>query len=739
MLYRILFKNNSKKIELESVSKITYSQSELWKYGVSGDLPIILGIIKDVSDSYVIEDLIKAHEFFSNQNIKTELVIIIEEENIYEQYIKEQIENIILNKNIVYLKDVPGGIFVLNSNEISKETQELFIFVSSIYINAKNGSIKNSLEDVEEEYLDTIKNIGNDKTNLEVNFSETNNEQRLNTIIDDLKYYNEYGGFSNDGREYLIKINKENKLPTTWSHCLANEKFGTIVTESMGGYTWSKNSRLNRLTAWNNSSSIDLPSEIIYIKDRQTGKSWSVGASPMADDNDYYVAYGFGYARYTHLSNGVIQELTTFVPEKDSSKVNIINFRNVDSCKKELKLIYYIKPVLAEDEIKSNSYINLEKNGDIITAQNLYNTDFKDSIMYVCSSEKIESYTGDKSSFLGKGTLENPEGINKVELSNENSLGVDSCIAIELNVSLEGFESKNIVVILGEENNILDIKNMAYKYSNISNCKEELKNVIRYWDEIINRVQVKTPIESINIMLNGWAIYQTLACRVWSRSGYYQSGGAFGFRDQLQDTLGLKYVDSKFMKRQILKASSHQFIEGDVEHWWHEETNKGIRTRFSDDLLWLVYVVCEYIILTNDYTLLDIEVPYINGELLEENEDEKYDLHLESDIKENIFKHCTRAIEKSFNFGENGLPKIGSGDWNDGFSTVGNKGQGTSVWLGFFMVDVLQKWIEICKNKTQEVNEKEIEEINEQVKKYEETAQRLRRALNTARMGWKMV
>ena len=291
-------------------------------------------------------------------------------------------------------------------------------------------------------------------------------------------------------------------------------------------------------------------------------------------------------------------------------------------------------------------------------------------------------------------------------------------------MNLEPFESKEIVLSLGEENNMLNAKDMAYKYSKISNAKEELNRAKRYWYEILTRVQVKTPLESMNILLNGWAIYQTIVSRLWARTGYYQSGGAVGFRDQLQDTLGVKYIDAELMKNQILTQAKHQFIEGDVEHWWHEETNRGIRTRFSDDLLWLCYVTSEYIEYTGDKSLLDIEIPYLQGEQLEDGVDERYDLYLESNEMGSLYEHCIKAIEKSLNFGENGLPKIGSGDWNDGMNTVGNKKRGESVWLGFFLYEVLNRFIPIC----EEVSD------NEKAKKYIEIKDNLKKALNTN--GW---
>ena len=346
------------------------------------------------------------------------------------------------------------------------------------------------------------------------------------------------------------------------------------------------------------------------------------------------------------------------------------------------------------------------------------------TIMYVSCSEKIESYTGSKKSFMGKGTIANPDGINKAQLDNASSIGKEGCIAIQISVELEALEQKDIVFVMGAEENFAECQDKAYQYTNISYAKNQYEKTKKYWRELLDKLQVKTPIESANIMLNGWLMYQTICSRLYARSGYYQSGGAYGFRDQLQDTIGTKYLDVNMTRNQIIKHAGHQFLEGDVEHWWHDETQRGIRTRFSDDLLWLVYLVEEYVGFTGDNSILDEETNYLQGPILEQGEDERYDKYQQSDVKENIFAHCQRAIQKAMSFGENGLPKIGSGDWNDGFSTVGNKGKGESIWLGFFMYKILANWIPICKKRGED----------ESAIKYEKIMQDLKKALNTA--GW---
>lgn len=719
----IIFDNPLRARQIKKLSGTSFNQSDLWKYGISGDLVIVLVKIKDSNDIYVIKQVLKMYEFFRSKNIKIDLVFLDEEKHSYENYVREEIESQILDRHLSFLKNVKGGIFVLSKNEIPKKEVDLITFLSSFTIDAHLGDLSHLIHDLEEEYFSGLQNIPEE-------YIEEPEEDNFKPQIDilrneDNKYYNGYGAFSPDGKEYLIKVNKQNRLPTVWSHILANESFGTLVTENMGGYSWYRNCRLNRISNWSNGAFLDEPSEIIYMEDYKTGKKWSLGLNPMPDENDYSIIYGFGYSKYIHECLGVTQELEVFVPNKDAIKVNILKLNNNTVERKKFKIVYYIKPVLGEDEIKSNGCIkiNYDDNSNMVIGENLYEATFKNKV-YLSSSEKIKSFTGDKKLFLGKGGISNPDGLKKVRLNNSTGFGTTNCMAIQIEVEIDSMSSKEIVLNLGACENILDGKNISYQYSKIQNCRQELELVKKKWKDILERLQVYTPIESFNIMLNGWCLYQTISSRLYSRTGFYQSGGAYGFRDQLQDTLCLKYINPEKVKNQIIKHSKHQFIEGDVEHWWHDETSRGIRTRFSDDLLWLVYLTEEYIDATGDIEILDSKTPYLQGKVLEKNEEERYDLYRESNIQETIYEHCIRAVEKAINFGEHGIPKIGTGDWNDGFSTVGNKGKGESVWLGFFLYTVINRFLPYIK----------IKEENDRVDRYEKILQDLKISLN--KEGW---
>lgn len=422
---------------------------------------------------------------------------------------------------------------------------------------------------------------------------------------------------------------------------------------------------------------------------------------------------------------GIKQEAEVFVPKEDSVKVQIIKLKNETPRRRKIKLVYYLKPVIGEDETKTNDFFDFKfnKNTNTVLARNIVNSDYR-NIVFVSSSEKIKSYTGIKKEFLGDGGLNNPSGLKLDNFSNKFLNKVSNIIAIELEIELDSLENKEISIALGTNDTILGCQDLAYKYSNINNCMQENENVKKYWSNLLSKIQVETPVESMNILLNGWAMYQTITSRMWGRTGFYQSGGAYGFRDQLQDSLSCKYLNPEITRNQIIKHSKHQFIEGDVEHWWHEETGRGIRTRFSDDLLWLPYVVADYVEFTGDYSILDVKTNYLQGAVLEAGIDERYDLYLPSDVSGTIYEHCIKSIEKSLNFGERGLPKIGSGDWNDGFSTVGNKGKGESVWLAFFLGSVLEKFVKICVYMENKNNSEKLSE------KYTQIIEQLRKSIN---------
>ena len=652
---------------IKEISKFDdFQMDSLWKYGISGDNPILLVKVKNIEDIYVLEDVLDAFEYYRAKKIFIDLIILNEEVNVYERFVKENINATISNKQLEYLKDIFAGIFVLNKDEMLKEDLEVIEFKARMIIDSSKTDLESLVKELEETKEEKI--ILKKEMNQNLEIYPLKKEKLL--------FDNSFGGFTQDGKEYIIYKNKENILPSVWCNVLANNFFGTVVTDNLGGYTWNKNSRLNRLTAWNNDRILDFPSEIFYIKDEENKVMWTLNSGVIPNKNYYYITHGFGYTKILNSNDNFRQELEVFVPNEDSLKVMNLRIKNLVNEERKVKLVIYIKTVLGEDEYLTNGNLRIEKIGNCIKVKNAFREEcFKNKIMFISSNLKINSYTGDKEDFFGNGDVLNPEGLYK-NLNNSSGLGKDSCVAMELILKFSKLEDKKINIILGEESNEKNLNDLVEKYSS-EECVELEKNKTKaIWSDILNTIRVKTPSEGLNILMNGWLVYQTLASRILGRTGYFQSGGAFGFRDQLQDCLGIKYIDSSYLKKQIINCARHQFIEGDVLHWWHNETKKGIRTKFSDDLLWLVYGCLEYIDFENDLSILDECVEYLNGECLKEDEEEKYNLYYGSNVKETIFEHCVRAINCTLEKGIDPFPKIGVGDWNDGFSKIGPKGKG---------------------------------------------------------------
>ena len=710
-LLKYVLKNNY----LKECNIISNAQMDsLWKYGISGDNPILLVKIENIEDIYVVEEIIDAYDYYRAKRIYCDLIILNQEKDVYERFIKNAIDEVIANKQISFLKNINTGIFVLNQDEILKEDYEVIEFKARINIDSKNGGIESYIKELDEKIIN--ENINRKENNIEVELYPLKKEELL--------YDNSYGGFTKNGNEYLIYKNSENMLPAVWCNILANNFFGTLITDNLGGYTWSKNSRLNRLTAWNNDAIIDLPSEIFYIKDEDNKLYWTLNSNIVPNKNYYYITHGFGYTKIKNVNDNLNQELEIFVPNEESNKILKFNIKNLINEKRNIKLIVYIKNVLGEDEFLTNGNLYIEENENVLKVKNSFADEaFKNKTMYVTSNLKINSFTGEKENFFGQGDIFKPDALY-ISLNNKSGFGKSSCIGLEINLKLEKFEEKCFNLVIGEENGDEIINQLSEKYKDFNHVEQELEKAKTKWNDLLKIIKVKTPSESINILMNGWLVYQTLQSRIFGRTGYYQSGGAYGFRDQLQDALGIRYVDSNFLKEQIINCARHQFIEGDVLHWWHNETKKGIRTRFSDDLLWLVYATVEYINFQNDMSILDEEIEYLNGEKLGENESEKYGVYYGSEVKESLFEHCIRAIEHVINKGIDPFPKIGVGDWNDGFSNIGSKGEGKSVWLSFFLYDILNKFIPICKHRNRE----------NLAQYYTEQKEKLRKNVNS--VGW---
>ena len=515
---------------------------------------------------------------------------------------------------------------------------------------------------------------------------------------EDLYFFNGYGGFDNNSMSYKIKLKNFLTTPAPWINVISNEDFGFHVSESGSAYTWCKNSRENKLTSWSNDWVVDPLSEALYIRDDGAGKYFSITPEPVRDEDEYDIEHGFGYSIFKHTANNITGQLTMFCPKNKKLKLCKVLLENKSSEGKGLTLFYYSSMVLGVYSYKSTKYISTDIEENFIYAQNPFNKYFyKDKTYLTILGGEGLTFTGDKNEFIGKGRdLSTPKALSNDNLSNTCGGIYDPCLAACTKVYLEPGEQKSLIIMLGCEEELSTVKGFINYYSDINKCDEELNNVKKYWNDFLGKVKVKTPDSSMNYLLNGWLIYQTLSCRYLARTAFYQSGGAYGFRDQLQDSMSLGILDSEITRKQILRSASRQYKEGDVQHWWHPVIMSGIRTKFSDDLLWLPYVTIDYIKSTGDYSILNEKVPYLEDEPLREGEDERYTIVNSSNSEGTIYQHCIKAIDRALKFGENNLPLMGSGDWNDGMNTVGNGGKGESVWLAYFLYKILDDFILLC-------------------------------------------
>jgi cyclic beta-1,2-glucan synthetase len=693
LLSHILFLSPAQRLRKDCIANNTKGQSGLWSYGISGDLPIVLLTLEKTDDIDIVYDLLKAHEYWKYKNLKVDLVILNEEENSYANPLQGLLADILSSSHAHDMINKPGGVFVLKQSNLPEEDVNLICAAARVVLRGGAGDLKEQLYTKKDRYVPQLKEYKEEAKKYESKYVESS----------DIQFFNGIGGFKNEGKEYEIVLKSGTTTPLPWSNVISNRNFGFIVTESGGGYTWHENSRENKLTPWSNDPVSDAPGEIIYVSDDNTGEVWNITALPIRENETYTAVHGFGYSIFRNSSHGFEQELTQFVPVKDNIKLSLVKMKNTSETARKLSLYYYIRPVLGVSDQLTSSYISTERHDSgAILIRNTYNEEFAGRITYVDTSAKDRTFTCDRKEFLAGGTLTNPPGIRSQKLSETTGAGLDPCVVLAVVVNFNPGEEKEIVFALGEENSLHEVETCINKYRKVDAVKKALREIKDFWKDKLEVLQVSTPDKAMDYMLNGWLMYQVLSCRMWTRSGFYQSGGAYGFRDQLQDCLSVAHIIPDITKDQILLHSKHQFIEGDVQHWWHEPKYKGTRTRFSDDLLWMPYVTAEYIRITGDSDILKIETPFLEDDPLKDFEDESYRIPRVSEVKSTLYDHCIRAIERSLKFGEHGIPLIGSGDWNDGMNTVGNKGKGESIWLGWFMHSILMKFAPICRSMGEE-------------------------------------
>lgn len=667
-------------------------QSGLWGYGISGDLPIVLVRIRNRDHIALVRQSVLAHAYWRMRGLSVDLVIWNEDDSVYRQSLQDTIMDLVAASPEAALVDKSGGIFVRRGEQMSEEDRTLLQTVARVVLNDDAGTLSEQAErrgraDVFIPALKPSRGSPEPASPSEAPYR-------------DLAFYNGFGGFSRDGREYVAMLHPGRNTPAPWVNVIANSQFGTVVSESGSVYTWSENSHEFRLTPWHNDPVTGASGEAVYIRDEETGRFWSPSPLPARGRNPYVARHGFGYSMFEYEEDGIVTEFSLYVATDAPVKFVRLKITNRSGRPRLLSITSYWEWVLGElrDRTLMHVVTELDAVSGALFARNPYSTEFADRIAFVDCSEAQRTVTSDRTEFLGRnGTPANPAAMRRMRLSGRVGPGLDPCAAIQVPVALDDGQEKDVVFIIGAAGNEEQARQLAYRFRGAGDAYRTLEGVWHYWSRSLGVAYFETPEPAVNFLANGWLVYQTLSCRMWARTGFYQSGGAYGFRDQLQDAMALVHAEPGLLREHLLRAAARQFIEGDVQHWWHPPVGRGVRTHFSDDYLWLPYATCRYVVAVGDTGVLDERVPFLRSRPLRPEEEANYDLPQTSEVVGTLYEHCLRAIDYGLRFGTHGLPLMGCGDWNDGMNLVGQKGKGESVWLAFFLYDVLTQFTELAR------------------------------------------
>lgn len=680
----VIYSNALRRAAPSVIARNQLGQSGLWRFAVSGDLPIVLLNIGDLSRIDLVKQVLQAHAYWRRKGLAADLMIVNEDFSGYRAELHDQIMGLINAGPEAQMLNQPGGVFVRRAEELSEDERVLLQTVARVVYKDTAATLVEQVE----------RRISPERLSDLLQPVQQPAAEQVQPLFPRQRIFcNGLGGFTPDGREYVVTLEPGQSTPAPWANVIAGPHIGTVVSESGSAYTWVDNAHEFRLTTWHNDPLSDSSGEALYIRDEDTGAFWSPTPLPARGRSGYVCRHGFGYSVFEHFEAGIASEMTTYVAMDAPVKFLVVKLRNQSRRSRSLSLTGYWELVLGEWRHANLMHIVTETDphSGALLARNAYGRECANRVVFAQVSEPESSVNGSRCEFIGRnGSLASPAAMGRKRLSNRTGAGLDPCAAIQTRIELAEGQEREIVFIFGAAGDADQAQHLIEQFGGTAGARLALEAVWEHWSRTLGAVQVETPDPALDVLANGWLVYQTISCRLWARSGYYQSGGAYGFRDQLQDTMALVHTTPWLAREQLLRCASRQFPQGDVQHWWHPPGGQGVRTHFSDDYLWLPYAVCRYVLATGDTGVLDEVVPFLEGRMLGPEEEAYYDQPQRSSEVADLYEHCVRSVKHGLRFGEHQLPLMGCGDWNDGMNLVGHEGKGESVWLAWFLYENLQ-------------------------------------------------